>query len=73
VLTDQEEWTVVEMVRARNDRRLSEINQAVEVNEDTNVASLSLPTIGHLLKWHQVSMKHIGQMLKTGLMQMNAC
>ncbi len=60
VLTAQQEWAVVEMVRARNDIRLSEIKQAIEDNDTfANVASISLPTIGHLLKRHQVSMKHI--------------
>ena len=61
VLNDQQEWAVVEMVRARNDIRLSEIKQAIEENNDTfaNVASISLPTVGRLLKRHQVSMKHI--------------
>ncbi|XP_039670870.1 uncharacterized protein LOC120567855 [Perca fluviatilis] len=60
VLTDQQELAVVEMVRARNDIRLSEIKQEIE-NNDTfaNVASISLPTVARLLKWHQVSMKHI--------------
>ncbi|XP_051977495.1 SLAM family member 5-like [Xyrauchen texanus] len=40
VLTDQQERAVVEMVRARNDIRLSEIKQAIEENNDTfaNVA-----------------------------------
>ncbi|XP_034147992.1 uncharacterized protein LOC117594488 [Esox lucius] len=61
VLTDQQDLAVVEMVRARNDIRLSEIKQAIEENNDTfaNVASISLPTVACLLKRHQVSMKHI--------------
>ncbi|XP_039655489.1 uncharacterized protein LOC120558522 [Perca fluviatilis] len=61
VLTDQQELAVVEMVRARNDIRLSEIKQEIEENNDTfaNVASISLPTVARLLKRHQVSMKHI--------------
>ncbi len=61
VLTAQQEWAVVEMVRARNDIRLSEIKQAIEEDNDTfpNVASISIPTIGRLLKRHHVSMKHI--------------
>ena len=61
MLTDQQEWAVVEIVRARNDIRLSEIKQAIEENDDTfaNVASISPPTIARLLKRHQVSMKHI--------------
>jgi hypothetical protein len=61
VLTDQQDWAVVEMVRARNDIWLSEIKQAIEENDDTfaNMASISLPTIARLLKRHQVSMKHI--------------
>ncbi|XP_034149524.1 uncharacterized protein LOC114839618 [Esox lucius] len=61
VLTDQQELAVVEMVRARNDIRLSEIKQAIEENNDTfaNVASISLPTVACLLKRYQVSMKHI--------------
>ncbi|XP_039907039.1 uncharacterized protein LOC120745897 [Simochromis diagramma] len=61
VLTDQQELAVVEMVRARNDIRLSEIKQAIENNNDTfaNVPSISLPTIARLLKKHQVSMKQI--------------
>jgi hypothetical protein len=61
VLTDQQEWTVVEMVRARNDIRLSEIKQVIEEKDDTfaNVASISLPTVTRLLKRNQVYMKHI--------------
>ncbi|CAB1341711.1 unnamed protein product [Coregonus sp. 'balchen'] len=61
VLTDQQEWAVVEMVRARNDIRLSEIKQTIEENDDTfaNMAFISLPTIARLLKRNQVSMKHI--------------
>ncbi|KAM9419872.1 uncharacterized protein ACWYII_022746 [Salvelinus alpinus] len=61
VLTDQQEWAVVDMVRARNDIRLYEIKQAIEENDDplANVTSISLPTMAHLLKRHQVSMKHI--------------
>jgi len=45
VLTCHKEWAVVEMVRARNDIRLSEIKQAIEENNDTfsNVASISPP------------------------------
>lgn len=60
MLTDQQELAVVEMVRARNDIRLSEIKQAIEENNDTfaNVVSISLPTVARLLKRHQVSMKH---------------
>lgn len=52
---------MVEMVRARNDIRLSEIKQVIEESNDTfaNVASISLPTIACLLKKHQVSMKEI--------------
>ncbi|CAM4733732.1 unnamed protein product [Leuciscus chuanchicus] len=55
VLTDQQEWALVEMVRARNDIRLSEIKQAPEENNDTfaNVASISLPTVGRILNRHQ--------------------
>ncbi|CAI5638173.1 unnamed protein product, partial [Oreochromis niloticus] len=61
VLTNQQELAVVEMVRARNDIRLSEIKQAIEKSNDTfaNVPSISLPTIARLLKKHQVSMKQI--------------
>ncbi|XP_025753599.1 uncharacterized protein LOC109204711 isoform X2 [Oreochromis niloticus] len=61
VLTDQQELAVVDMVRARNDIRLSEIKQAIENSNDTfaNVPSISLPTIARLLKKHQVSMKQI--------------
>ncbi|CAI5696104.1 unnamed protein product [Oreochromis niloticus] len=61
VLTDQQELAVVEMVRARNDIRLSEIKQAIENSNDTfaNVPSISLPTIARLLKKHQLSMKQI--------------
>jgi hypothetical protein len=61
VLSDQQDWAVVEKVRARNDIRLSEIKQAIKENDDTfaNLASISLPTISRLLKRHQVSMKHI--------------
>ena len=60
MLTDQQELAVVEMVRARNDIRLSEIKQEIEENNDTfaNMASISLPTVARLLKRHQVSMKH---------------
>ncbi|XP_025761411.1 uncharacterized protein LOC112846224 isoform X2 [Oreochromis niloticus] len=61
VLTDQQELAVEEMVRARNDIRLSEIKQAIENSNDTfaNVPSISLPTMSRLLKKHQVSMKQI--------------
>ncbi|XP_025756013.1 uncharacterized protein LOC109201841 [Oreochromis niloticus] len=61
VLTDQQELAVVDMVRARNDIRLSEIKQAIENSNDTfaNVPSISLPTIARLLKKHQVSMKQL--------------
>ncbi|XP_039860925.1 uncharacterized protein LOC120717144 [Simochromis diagramma] len=61
VLTDQQVLAVVEMVRARNDIRLSEIKQAIENSNDTfaNVPSISLATIARLLKKHQVSMKQI--------------
>ncbi|KAL3996900.1 E74-like factor 3 [Sarotherodon galilaeus] len=61
VLTDQQELAVVEMVRARNDIRLSELKQAIENSNDTfaNVPSISLPTIARLLKKHQLSMKQI--------------
>ncbi|KAI2643019.1 P3N-PIPO polyprotein [Labeo rohita] len=61
VLTDQQELAVVEMVRARNDIRLSEIEPAIENSNDTfaSVPSISLPTIARLLKKHQVSMKQI--------------
>ncbi len=50
VLTAQQECAVVEMVRARNDIRLSEIKQEIEEDNDTfpNVASISIPTIGRL-------------------------
>ncbi len=50
---------MVEMVRARNDIRLSEIKQGIENSNDTfaNVPSISLPTIDRLLKKHQVSIK----------------
>lgn len=59
VLTDQQEWAV-EMVRVRNDIWLFEIKQVIEENDETfaNVAFISLPTIAHLLKRHQVSMIH---------------
>lgn len=52
VLTAQQKWAVVEIVRARNDIRLSEIKQAIEEDNDTfaSVASFSLLTIGCLLK-----------------------
>ncbi len=48
VLTSQQVWAVVEIVRARSDIRLSEIKQAIEEDNDTfpNVASIGLPTIG---------------------------
>lgn len=60
VLTNQQDWTLEEMVRARNDIRLSEIKHVIEENDTfANVASLSLPTIACLLKRHQVSMKDI--------------
>ena len=50
MLTDQQERGVVEMMRARNDIRLSEIKQGIEENDDTfaNVESISLPTIAQL-------------------------
>jgi hypothetical protein len=49
------------MARARNDIRLSKIKRPIEENDDTvaNVTSISLPTMAHLLKRHQISMKHI--------------
>ncbi|KAL3973530.1 NF-kappa-B inhibitor-like protein 2 [Sarotherodon galilaeus] len=56
VLTDQQELAVVEMVRARNDIRLSEIKQAIENSNDTFA---NVPSISRLLKKHQVSMKQI--------------
>lgn len=61
LLTDQQGQAVMEMVRARNDIRLNEIKQAIDDNNDTfaNVVSISMSTIGHLLKRPQVSMKHI--------------
>lgn len=57
MLIDQQEWAVVEMVRARNDIQLSEVKQVIERNDDTfaNVASVSLSTIARLLKRHHVS------------------
>ena len=61
MLTDQQDWIVVEMVRARNDIQLPEIKQAIEANNDTfaSVASISLPTIARRLKRHLLSMKHV--------------
>ncbi len=52
---------MVEMVRARNDIRLSEIKQAIENSNDTfaKVPSISLPTIARLLKKHQLSMNNL--------------
>lgn len=60
VLTAKQEWAVVEMVRARNDIRLSEIKQAIEEDNDTfaNVASISLPTIGRFLRAEYVQVWH---------------
>ncbi|CAM4543841.1 unnamed protein product [Leuciscus chuanchicus] len=55
ILTDQQEQAVVDLVRARNDIRLTEIRQHILDNEDmfTNVGSISLPTIARILKRHQ--------------------
>ncbi len=61
ILTDQQEQAVVDLVRARNDIRLTEIRQHILDNEDmfNNVGSISLPTIARILKRHQVSIKQL--------------
>ncbi len=61
ILTDQQEQAVVDLVRARNDIRLTEIRQHFLDNEDmfNNVGSISLPTIARILKRHQVSIKQL--------------
>lgn len=43
VVIDQQEWAVVERLRASNDIRLPETKQAIEGNNDTfaNVASIN--------------------------------
>ncbi len=61
ILTDQQEQAVVDLVRARNDIRLTEICQHILDNEDmfNNVGSISLQTIARILKRHQVSIKQL--------------
>ncbi len=61
ILTDQQEQAVVDLVRARNDIRLTEFRQHILDNEDmfNNVGSISLPTIARILKRHQVSIKQL--------------
>ncbi len=61
ILTDQQEQAVVNLVRARNDIRLTEIRQHILDNEDmfNNVGSISLTTIARILKRHQVSIKQL--------------
>ncbi|XP_077088577.1 uncharacterized protein LOC143740323 [Siphateles boraxobius] len=61
ILTDQQEQAVVDLVRARNDIRLTEIRQHILDNEDmfNNVGSISSPTIARILKRHQVSIKQL--------------
>lgn len=61
ILTDQQELAVVNLVRARNDIRLTEIQQHIIDNVDlfNNVEAISLPTIARILKRHQVSIKQI--------------
>lgn len=61
ILTDQQEQAVVDLVRARNDIRLTEIRQHILDNEDmfNNVGSISLPTIARILERHQVSIKQL--------------
>lgn len=54
ILTDQQVQAVVDLVRASNDIRLTEIRQHILDNEDmfNNVGSISLPTIARILKKH---------------------
>lgn len=61
ILTDQQEWAVVNLVRARNDIHLPEIRQHISDNDDmfNNVEAISLPTIARMLKRHQVSLKQL--------------
>ncbi len=61
ILTDQQEQAVVDMVRARNYIRLTEICQHILDNEDmfNNVGSISLPTIARIMKRHQVFIKQL--------------
>lgn len=61
ILTDQQERAVVNLVRARNDIRLTEIRQHILDNDDmfNNVEAISLPTIARMLKRHQVSLKQL--------------
>ena len=61
ILTDQQERAVVNLVRDRNDIRLTEIYQHILDNDDmfNNVEAISLPTIAPMLKRHQVSLKQL--------------
>ncbi|XP_078017775.1 uncharacterized protein LOC144458674 [Epinephelus lanceolatus] len=61
ILTDEQERAVVNLVRARNDIRLSDIRQHILDNDDifNNVEAISLPTIARVLKRHQVSLKQL--------------
>ncbi len=60
-ILDQQEQAVVDLVRARNDIRLTEIRQHILDNEDmfNNVGSIRFPTIARILKRHQVSIKQL--------------
>ncbi|XP_029553540.1 uncharacterized protein LOC115152827 [Salmo trutta] len=61
ILTDQQEWAVVNLVRARNDIHPTEIRQHILDNDDmfNNVEAISLPAIARMLKRHQVSLKQL--------------
>ncbi|KAJ8401655.1 hypothetical protein AAFF_G00376260, partial [Aldrovandia affinis] len=61
LLTDEQERAVVNLVRAKNDIRFTEIRRHILDNEDifNNVEAISLPTIARILKRHQVSLKQL--------------
>lgn len=61
ILTEQQERAVVNLVWARNDIRLTGIRQHILDNDHlfNNVEAISLQTIVHMLKRHQVSLKHL--------------
>ncbi len=61
ILTDHQEQAVVDLVRARNYIRLTEIHKHILDNEDmfNNVGSISLPTIARILKRHQLSLRQL--------------
>ena len=59
ILTDQQKWAVVNLVRARNDICLTEIQQHILDIDDmfNNVKAISLLTMSRMLKRQQVSLK----------------